>query len=138
MFKTLIRKIHSLFIKAPLWYIEDEIYEWLKSEAYSPEIAEELTRLWTSGLQKAYTKGYRRGYRANQEVHDFTLKANKLRVTTSVDQAYDEVAGTIDRRAEDLRVAADLTSNERDRECMSTQIITLKLLAKEIRLLKGV
>jgi|GEM_PF-6013981 uncharacterized protein YwgA len=139
MFKKLIRKIHNFFIKAPLWYTEDEIFEWLKSEAYSPEIAEELTRLWTAGLQKAYAKGYRRGYRASQEVYDFTIKANKLSKAKNIDQAYDAAAEVAEHRAEDLRKSLAFKSNATatEKESINTHIISLKLVAAEIKSLKG-
>jgi hypothetical protein len=49
--------------KPPIWYTKDELYDWLISENYSKQIADELAERWAGDLQHAFDKGWEKAKR---------------------------------------------------------------------------
>lgn len=49
---------------APNWYSADEMYDWLRRENYSEQIARELAALIAKNYQLAFSKGFEMGQRS--------------------------------------------------------------------------
>lgn len=63
--------------KAPKWYNKDEMYNHLRNERYSHEIAEELSERWAKDLQLSFEKGWGK---ASREINrDLQSEITKLR-----------------------------------------------------------
>lgn len=48
--------------KPPKWYTENEMFDYLRNDGYSVDIAAALSEEWAKDLQGAFKKGWERGY----------------------------------------------------------------------------
>jgi hypothetical protein len=58
----------------PIWYTENEMYQWLIRENYSEQIAKELSSKWADHLQGAFNKGFEKGARYREQIGGDTAK----------------------------------------------------------------
>lgn len=61
----------GILVDAPIWYTKEEIYNWLRHENYSEQIANELSDKWATSSQFAFEKGWQK---RGQQEKDVSVK----------------------------------------------------------------